>query len=138
MPGAVPLRPPVHVPASVHEDGLAAHGPATEQVRIEGPLAALVRADHHALEVGHGVERAARNVIAAFVAMERRVDVGAGVREQLDLADLECRARGITGARRVARQPVADQGSGKPRVCDHPVLDLVAQIDQPAHQSHQQ
>src|SRR5438128_2138381 len=63
--------------------------------------------------------------------MERRIDVGACVGEQLDLPDLEGRAGGVAGLGRIARQPVADHGHREPGVGDHSVLDHMAQIDQP-------
>jgi hypothetical protein len=62
--------------------------------------------------------------------MERRIDVGAGIGEQLDLADLKGRTRRVASGRGVAREPIADDRRGKTAVGDHAVLDLMTQIDQ--------
>src|SRR2546430_333717 len=78
------------------------------------------------------IRRPPRSTLFPYTTLFRsRVDVGAGVGEQLDLADLERRAGGVARLGRVARQPVADHWYGETGVGDHPVLDRVAHVDQP-------
>src|SRR2546430_14451435 len=89
------------------------HVPPAEHACVERPAGALSCPNHDALEVGHGLERIIGNVPAAVVPVERRVDVGAGVGEQLDLADLERRGGGVAGLGRIARPPVADPWHGE-------------------------
>src|SRR5207244_1907382 len=67
----------------------------------------------------------------AIIPVEWSVDVRPRVGEQLDLPDLEGRSGGVAGLGRIARQPVADYGGGETGVGDHPVLDLMAQVDEP-------
>src|SRR5437016_12988897 len=95
MAGAIALGAPIDVPAGVYEHRSAPHGPPAEHACVERPAGALSCPNHAALEVGEGLERTIGNVTAAVVAVERRIDVGAGVGEQLDLPGLECRAWGV-------------------------------------------
>ena len=131
MAGPIAIGAPVDVPAGVYEDRLAAHVQAAEHTCVERAAGALRGPDHDALEVRDRLKRIISHVLAAVVSMERRIDIGAGVGEQLDLPDLEGRAGSVTGLRCVARQPVADRWHREARVGDHPVLDRMAHIDEP-------
>src|SRR5881398_29013 len=97
MPRAVALGAPVDVPTGVYQHRFAAHVPPAEYACVERPAGALRCADEDALDVRDSLKRVVRNVLAALVPVERRVDVGARVSEQLDLADLEGRAGGVAG-----------------------------------------
>src|SRR5216110_2957807 len=121
---------PVPVPARVHQDGCAAYVAIAKPGGVEAtpPLRTGGGAHHEALEIGDGLERITGDVLCSLVTVEGGVDVGTGVRQQLDLADLESRAGSVASARRVARQPIADRGREQPAVRDHPVFDLVAEV----------
>src|SRR5437762_10645996 len=95
MPGAVALGAPVDIPARMYEPRLARRVPPAEQPLVERPAGALRCPDDDALEVRDDLKRIVRNVLAAVVPMERRIDVGAGIGQQLDLPDLEGRARSV-------------------------------------------
>src|SRR5437764_3543054 len=112
MAGAVPLGAPVDVPARVHEHGLALHLPPAKRLDIERATVALRDPDDDALQIGDRFEWEVGDVLAVLVTMRRRVDVGPGVGEQVDLPDLKARARAIAGPRGVARKPVADHRGG--------------------------
>ena len=63
--------------------------------------------------------------------MERAVDIGAGVGDHVDPADLEGRAVIVIGRRRLARPKVADMRPGQALVGGHALLDHVAEVDEP-------
>ena len=67
--------------------------------------------------------------------MKRAVEIGARVGDHLDLADVELGASGIVCPGGLPREKIADHGRGETFVRDHPMLDLVAEIDQPARSS---
>lgn len=60
----------------------------------------------------------------------RRVQVGAGIGHHFDSADVELGSSGVARPGILEGHMVGDDGSGKPGVCHHPVLDDVAQIEQ--------
>ena len=124
------LRTPVLVPAGVHEDGLPFYVAAREACGIDRTLRSDIRAHDNTGQIGDCFQRVPRDVAAVFVAMERGIDVGPGVRKQLDLPDLESRARRVPCFRRVAREPIADRRRGETAVGHHAVLDFVTQIDE--------
>src|SRR5438552_4038546 len=130
MARPVPLGPPMRIPPSVHQDGLATHVVTTEPGGVERAPLAVGSADHDSFQISHGLERVVPDILPAVVAVKRGIDVCPRVREHLDLADLEGGAGSVAAARRVARQPIADRGGGETGVGDHPVLDGVAEIDQ--------
>src|SRR5437879_3220803 len=101
---AVPLGPPVGVPPGVYEHRLAPHVSPAKQGGVEPSLGARARADDDSLQIGHSFERIVPDVLPAVEAVERSIDVRPRIREQLDLPDLEGRARRVAGARRVARE----------------------------------
>src|SRR6059036_4068867 len=103
MAGTIALGAPIDVPAGVYEHRSAPHGPPAEHVLVERPAGALSCPNHAALEVGDGLKGIIGNVLTAVVAVERRIDIGAGVGEQLDLPDLECRTGGVACLGCVAR-----------------------------------
>jgi hypothetical protein len=91
------------------------HSPARE-LRRRRQVARLDAApprgqiDHASRQVGHRLERQLREVEASREAMERRIEMGARVRRQLDAPDVELGARRIACPRRLARQLVAATG----------------------------
>ena len=68
----------------------------------------VVGADHDRVEVAKGLRPDLRQVVAVFVAMRRAIEVGAGVGDDLDLRDLEFRARCVDLARTLAAEVIAD------------------------------
>ena len=75
------------------------------------------------------VERQLRQVDPVRVAVERAVDVGAGVRAERDHADLELGARSVDRPAALAREVVADDRAGQSGIRRHAVLDDVAEVD---------
>ena len=105
----------------------AGRAPRTHPARCRG----LGRApDHDGLQIGQRLERQLRQVLAVGVAVERRVDVGAGVGHHLDLADLELDPGGVARARGLPAQEVADDRPREAGVGRHAVLDGVAEIQE--------
>src|SRR5215218_9135070 len=63
--------------------------------------------------------------------MERRIEIGAGVRDHVDAADLEARPIVITLGRGLARPIVADRRTGQVAIGPHAMLDHMAEVDDP-------
>ena len=82
-------------------------------------------------EPGHLLEGQLGEVVAVGVAMERDVDVRAGVRADLDHPDVERRPGGVDRLGRLAREVGADHRRRQARVGRHPVGDDVAEVDEP-------
>jgi hypothetical protein len=101
-----------------------------------GAARSAERANDNALQFSDRLQRQAGDVDAVFEAMKRTVDVGAGVRDQRDLADLEFRARRINLSRLQPAQVIADHRRRQAFVSDHAVFDVVAQLDQGRGGSH--
>src|SRR5206468_2017038 len=95
---AVPLGPPVGVPPGVYEHRLAPHVSPAKQGGVEPSLGARARADDDSLQIGHSFERIVPDVLPAAEAVERSIDVRPRIPEQLDLPDLEGRARRVACA----------------------------------------
>ena len=98
MSRAVSLGPPMRIPPGVHQHGLAPYVVTTEPRGVKRALFALGRADYDSFQIGHGLERIVPDILPAVVAMEWSIDVGARVRQHLDLAHLEGRARSVAVA----------------------------------------
>jgi len=62
--------------------------------------------------------------------VERRVEVGAGVRNHLDLADVELGARSVMRPGLLPAEEIADEGCRQILVGNHAVFDDMANIDQ--------
>src|SRR5690348_14733097 len=84
---------PVLVPACVDQHGLVAHVDSVENTSID----LLIFAMHdNAIEVRDRIEIEAGEILATRVAVERTVEIRAGVRDHLDLADVELGAGRVT------------------------------------------
>src|SRR5437764_30863 len=108
MSRAVSLGPPMRIPPGVHQHGLAPYVVTTEPRRVKRALFALGRADYDSFQISQGLEPIVPDILPAVVAMEWSIDVGARVRQHLDLPHLEGGAWGVTAARRQrarARRP---------------------------------
>src|SRR5205807_2270293 len=89
------VGPPVDVPAGGDQDRLAAHVQGAEGGGVDGPAAGERPAHRDGVEVGQLFEGQLRQVLAVGVAVEGRVEVGAGVGDHLDLADVELGPRRV-------------------------------------------
>jgi hypothetical protein len=118
----------VAVPAGGDEHGAALDVDAAERVRLDRPAVPPAAADHQPGEVDDAAELERGQVGGAREPVRRRVDVGPGVRDEVDAPDLEGGARRVAGARRLVREEGRDDRRRDPRVGDHPVDDLVAQV----------
>ena len=91
---AVELGPPVLRPAGVHEDGAARDVLAVEERCVDFLDAAGL--DEDARDGGNAGEVEAGEVVAVGEAVERSVEVGAGVGDHVDAPDLELEALGVS------------------------------------------
>jgi len=71
-----------------------------------------------------------RQIFAIGVAVKGRVEIGSGIGNHLDLADLKLGSRSVQFPRRFAAQVVADDWRGKAFVGDEAVGHGVAEIDE--------
>ena len=69
-------------------------------------------------------------VDAVGVAVEGRIEVGAGVGDHLDLADVELGAGCVSLARGLAGEVIADDRRGQAFVGNETVFDGMAEIDE--------
>jgi GntR family transcriptional regulator/MocR family aminotransferase len=128
--GAVPLGAPVAVPPCVDQHGSASNVVGGQHVPVDrGPV---IHPHHDAVQVGDAVEGHAGHIGRAGEAVERAVEVGAGVGHHRDPPDLEGGAGPVAGGGRFPGEVVADLGSGQTRIGHHSVLDPVAQLDETA------
>ena len=110
LPAGVGVGAPMRVPAGVHEHRSPIHVLPLESRRIDRAFRANTRAYDDARQIGDCFQRIARDVAAVFVAMERGVDVGTGVGQELDLADLKSGAGRVASGRGFTREPIAHRG----------------------------
>src|SRR5438034_1230385 len=132
VPLPVALGAPVAVPASVNQHGLPTHLDPPEDIGVDRP-SPIGAVNDNSVKVRHRLKRIAGDVLPLCVAVEGSVDVGPRVREQIDHPELEGRAGRIAGVGGLAAEPVADLRRGEAGIGDHPVLDLVTQIDEAGH-----
>ena len=111
---AVAISPPMTVPAGVHQHGLPARRPG----RRTPPASTAMSLSHGCRTTTPGrsaseFERQVGKILAVGIAMERRVQIGAGVRDHVDPADLEGRAVLIVRGRpsRVQKSQICGPGS---------------------------
>src|SRR6266540_2698986 len=133
LAGGIRIGAPVRIPPRMYQYRPPLHLQPGKSRRVDRSSVPCGCPNHDARQIRDVLQRIAGHVVAAVITMEGRVDVRPGVREQVDLADLKGRARRVAGTRGVTRQPVADRRCGKTAVGHHPVLDLVAQVDQAGH-----
>ena len=77
-----------------------------------------------------------REVLSVGIAVKERVEIRAGIRHHLDLADLKLGSGGVVLAGGFAAQVVTDDGGGQAFVGYEAVGDGVGEIDQNAGSSH--
>ena len=76
-------------------------------------------------------KRQVGEVGALGIAMERRIEIGAGIRDHVDPADLEGRSVVVIGGRAFALPEIADVRAGQALVGRHALLDHMAEVDDP-------
>src|SRR5919204_68490 len=108
----------------------AAHVAARERLRPDRLAVPHRRAHDHRRPAGQRLERLAGEVVPVCEAVKRRVDIRAGVGDELDPADLELGARRVAVAARLPREEVADDRPGQAGVGRHAVDDGVGELDQ--------
>ena len=82
------VRPPMRIPAGVKQHGFAAQF-QLRGICVDRALIARGRADHHASRFASDSSSSSREILPIRVTVERAVDIRAGIRHQLDLADLK-------------------------------------------------
>ncbi len=121
---------PVTDPVGVDQHGHASQVAPREGVGVDGlPVGG---ADDQAGQGGDAVQSDLAEVLAVGIAMEGRVQIGAGIADHLDPADLEFGPGVVIGPRGLAAQMVANQRRRQALVGDHAGLDGVAEVDQAA------
>ncbi len=90
------------------------------------------------VEIGDALQGQPCQVDAVAVAVEGRVDVGAGIGDHRDPADLELDARRVVGAAGLPAQVIADLRPRQPRIGGHALVDGMREINQPSlgHRSY--
>jgi hypothetical protein len=124
---AVVLGAEVGRPAGAHQHRAPGHVSTGE--RVEPCSTGRRPVEHHTGHRGDGVEGQVGEVPPVGEAVERGVEVGAGVADHRDRADVELGAGGIALPRRLPIQVRADGRAGQPGVGDHPVADRMAEVD---------
>lgn len=117
------------VPAGAEQHRSVRHVVRCECERPDSGFRGARHVDDDSGEVGEVSKVQPGQVGAATVPMCRGVDVGAGVGNHGDSADLELGALGVAPVRVLPGQVVADLRAGQSWVGHHAVLDRVAQID---------
>ena len=115
------------IPPGVEEHGRPGDIGVGDEIRRE--LRALT-SNSDARQACQAIEWHGGEVGTTLPAVCRRIQVGAGVGDHLDSADVELGSRRVVSPGIFERYVVGDDGTGEPGVGDHPVLDDVAQIEQ--------
>ncbi len=112
------------------------HGPTDQVQAIEevgGDRLGARDIDGHTRHVGHPGQVETGEVVTVSEAVERRVEVGAGVRHHVDAPDLKLVAGRVPLPRRGPAEVVGDGRPGQPGIGDGPVGDRVAEVDDVGH-----
>ena len=96
IPGAVALGAPVTVPAGMDQRGSAANLVGGQRVAVDGAPPGF-DSHHNAVQVGDAAKGQAGHVGRAGEAVERAVEVGAGVGHHRDAPDVELGAWPVAG-----------------------------------------
>lgn len=126
---AVAVGPPVRVPSRVHQhrgtpDVAIADRPV-EPLARDGALRPRREAHAERGKPGHAGERQGGEILAVLVPVERRVEVSAGISDQVDPTYLKRDPFRIPRSRSLSIQVVADQGGRETRIGDHAVFHRV-------------
>ena len=120
---------PLSIPG-MQQHGFAAYVVSQQCLDVDPSHRRTHHSHHHSLEVGELVQRHARQVIAVSKPMDRGVDVGPGVGDHRDPADLEGGALGVRCLGRLTRQVQRDLRPWQTRQRDHPRADPVTELDE--------
>jgi len=83
---------------------------------------------HDSVQISERLQGECGDVPAKRVAVEGGIDIRAGIGHHLDLPDVKFHSGGISLSRGRSTQEIADDGTGKAGIGDHPVRDAVAQV----------
>jgi len=86
--------------------------------------------EEHAGNPGHTLEWEGSEVMPVGEPVERHVEVGTGVGADVDLSDVERRARCVDRRRRLSGEVRADDRRRQPGVCDHAIDNRMAEVDE--------
>ena len=128
----IAVGPPVRVPPGMEKESFAAQGCKIERQTIDRALATIVEPNDNAVEVRERFEFELRKIIALGVAMKRRIEIGSGIRDHFDFADLEFGSRRIFRSGCFAAEIIANDRGGQTFVGNHTVLDGMAEVDEVA------
>ena len=122
MVAEIGVGPPMPVPAGVDQHRLALDVEALEARGVDREAVLPRLADDDPGQSRRAIEREAGKVLAIGIAVERAVEIGAGVGDHVDPADLEGRAVVVIGGRSLALPEVADVRPGQALVGRHAML----------------
>jgi len=120
------IRAPVRSPAGVNQDCLASQLNAFKGGFINSSLALALCSYNFAIQIRERRQFKLGQILASLISMKRTVEIGAGVGDHLDFADLELCPWRVMLTRLFAGKKVADDRCGQAFVCDQTVLDWVA------------
>src|SRR5690606_1984237 len=127
---SVVLSAPVTVPAGGEQDGLTFEADA---VQCLDPDLLFGHRETQTRQVRYELQREVGEVEAVGVPVKRRVQVGPGIGNHVDPANVELGARFVAIARVLPTQKVGDLGAGETRVGGHSFDDRVREVDQACH-----
>src|SRR6185503_10048741 len=119
---------PVLVPAGMDRPGLVLDLKISKA--LLGDFSSPNAPDHNAVEISNRIQIEAREISPARVSMKRAVEIRPRICNHLDLSDVKLCARGVTTARVLACEIVADHGCRQTFVSDHPMFNRVRNIHQ--------
>ena len=97
--------------------------------KVRRPQDLSARTDHDTWECCYRFELESGEVFAPGVAVERRIEIGARVRDHFDSTYVERRARGVPGLGIAVAAVSADDRRRQSRVRPEPVENVVAEVD---------
>src|SRR5689334_11089053 len=93
------VGPPMPVPAGIDEHRMPAAADGNEMMPVDGAPGSTRHPHDDAWDIADAPERKLGEIMAILIAVKGHIDIGAGIRHHLDLADLEFGALGIDLAR---------------------------------------
>ena len=127
---------PVPVPARLYQNRAVPHVAFGHRTPIDGAGVADRNPGHDAVEIGQRFQGQGGQIVPVGIPMEGTIDVGAGVADHLDLADVELGSGHVAGARFLSAQIIANHRRRQAPVGRAPVLECVTDVDQPAVDAH--
>jgi hypothetical protein len=111
----------------MYQDRFAFHVKVPKVLDVHGPSG--LGADHYAFEVCNRVHRQLRQVLAIGVSVKGRIQIGPGVRNQFDAANIKLGSFGVMRFGFFTTEEIANDWRRKTAIGNHPMLDRMADVD---------